>query len=249
MYKHIKQQGVDNVFIYKITNSLTGKVYIGQTIRNPQTRFYEHMNDKLSNDYFHSAVRKYGADAFTYEVIDTAENQEELNRKEMMWIKYYNAYAKDETSNGYNTNYGGDMNPMCSEVVKEKHQNSMRSDDVRARISQTMKRHIAEGEFFTENHRKRISEAMRGNKNFQGHKRTPEAIAATAKSLHKRVHCIDESGNVVARFDAVVEAARWWYDNGYREYRELKNYKDLSNVIKDSSKKDRFILGLKWIYD
>ena len=237
------------MFIYKITNKQTGKVYIGQTVRNPQTRFYEHMKDKESTDYFHCAVRKYGADSFEYEVIDTASTQEELNRKEVMWIQYYNAYAKDETSNGYNTHLGGDMNPMCSDVVKAKHQTVMRSDDVRARISKTMKQHIVDGAFFTDEHRKRISEAMKGNKNFQGHKRTPEAIAATAKSLHKKVHCIDESENVVARFDAVVEAAKWWYANGYRHYKELKNYKDLSNVIKHSSNKDIFILGLKWIYD
>lgn len=237
------------MFIYKITNKLTGKVYIGQTIRDPKVRFYEHMNDKESNDYFHCAVRKYGADSFEFDVIDTAITQDELNHKEMMWIQYYNAYAKDETSEGYNTTLGGGINPMSSDVVKVKHQMSMRSDDVRAKISQTIKQHIAEGKFFTNEHRKRISEAMKGNKNFQGHKRTPEAIASTAKSLHKKVHCVDEHGNIVARFDAVVEAAKWWYENGYREYKELNNYKDLSNVIKHSSNNEIFILGLKWIYD
>lgn len=237
------------MFIYKITNTLTGKVYIGQTKRNPHTRFDEHMNDKSSTDYFHCAVRKYGSDAFTFEVIDTASSQDELNQKEIKWIERYNAYAKDVTSNGYNTNYGGDINPMYSEVVKEKHLASMRSDEVRSKISNTMKTHIANGEFFTDEHRRRISESMKGNKNFQGHKRTPEAIAATAKSLHKKVHCVNESGDIVARFDAVVDAARWWYDNGYSDYKVLKNFKELSNVIKDSSKKDKFVLGLKWIYD
>ena len=237
------------MFIYKITNKQTGKLYIGQTVRDPKTRLYEHMNDKESNDYFHCAVRKYGADSFEYEVIDTASTQAELNQKEIYWIQYYNSYAKDDTSNGYNTHLGGDTNPMDSEVVKEKHHKSMRSEDVRSRISRTMKQHIANGEFFTEEHRKRISESMKGNKHFQGHKRTPEAIEATAKSLHKKVHCINEQGDIVATFDAVVHAAKWWYENGYKEYRELKNYKDLSNVIKDSSNKDKFVLGLKWIYD
>lgn len=235
--------------IYKITNKLTGKVYIGQTIREPKIRFYEHMNDKTSMDYFHQAVRKYGSDNFTMEVIDSAETQEELNNKEIYWIKYYDAYAKDETSHGYNTNYGGDMNPMFCDVVKEKHLQRMRSPETRKKISETMKKHIQDGIFFTEEHRRNISRSMIGNKHFLGHKRTPEAIAATAKSLHKGVHCIDIDGNVVAQFCAVVEAAKWWYENGYCDNHVVKDYKALSNVIKKSSKEDKYIEGLKWIYD
>ena len=79
------------MIIYKITNKLNNKIYIGQTVRDLQTRFDEHMRDQTSNDYFHLAVRKYGKDAFLIEQIDTAETIEELNEKEIYWIKQYNS--------------------------------------------------------------------------------------------------------------------------------------------------------------
>ena len=63
------------------------------------------------------------------------------------------------------------------------------------------------------------------------------------------MHCIDVDGNVVAQFCAVVEAAKWWYENGYCNNHVVKDYKALSNVIKKSSKEDKYIEGLKWIYD
>lgn len=88
------------MIIYKITNKENNKVYIGQTIRTLQQRFNRHKNDALHNilnTHFARAIREYGPDAFIAEVIDTAETQEELNKKEQYWIQYYNSI-----NNGYN---------------------------------------------------------------------------------------------------------------------------------------------------
>lgn len=238
--------------IYKITNTVTGKMYIGQTIRDVNVRFEEHLNDVNDTDYFHLSVRKYlqeyGKDIFTLEVIDSAESIEELNRKETYWINYYRTYVNFPDSNGYNSSLGGEYNPMFNEDVKEKHDLRMRSADVRHRISQTMKQKIANKELFTEEHRKNISDAMKGNQHYKGHKRSAEAIEATAKSLRKKVYCLNSDNNVVAHFDSVVDACLWWYPE-YTKYRKCSNVKDLSNVIKLSSKKQIFILGLMWVYE
>ena len=86
--------------IYKITNKINGKVYIGQTIRPVEYRFNRHMNDALNNildTHFARAIRKYGSESFTIEQIDSAQSQEELNIKEQYWIRYY-----DAINNGYN---------------------------------------------------------------------------------------------------------------------------------------------------
>ena len=86
--------------IYKITNKINGKVYIGQTIRPVQYRFHRHINDAMRNiidTHFARAIRKYGPDQWLLEVIDNAETQEELNQKEQYWIQYYNSIE-----NGYN---------------------------------------------------------------------------------------------------------------------------------------------------
>ena len=86
--------------IYKITNLVNNKVYIGQSVRGVQQRFHRHINDAMTdrlNTHFARAIRKYGPENFVVEVIDTAETQDELNRKEQYWIREY-----DSIRHGYN---------------------------------------------------------------------------------------------------------------------------------------------------
>ena len=74
------------MWIYKITNLLNNKVYIGQTIRTDQSRWRRHIldakNNKL-NTHFARAIRKYGEENFSVEIIDTANSAEELTQKEV----------------------------------------------------------------------------------------------------------------------------------------------------------------------
>ena len=91
--------------IYKITNIINGKVYIGQAIRSVQSRFRRHVSDALNHiidTHFARAINKYGEKNFIWEIIDTASTQEELNQKEKYWIEFYDACHK-----GYNTASGG----------------------------------------------------------------------------------------------------------------------------------------------
>lgn len=84
------------MLIYKITNKINGKVYIGQTIRSLKKRFNEHCNNKKST--ISKAIQKYGKENFTIEEIDGANNQSELNYKEWLLIYKFNSL----TPNGYN---------------------------------------------------------------------------------------------------------------------------------------------------
>ena len=86
--------------IYKITNLVNDKVYIGQSARGVTQRFNRHINDAMTNrldTHFARAIRKYGPDNFVVEVIDTADTQDELNHKEQYWIREY-----DSIRHGYN---------------------------------------------------------------------------------------------------------------------------------------------------
>lgn len=85
------------MFIYKITNKLNGKVYIGQTIRAVSIRFSKHCNNSRKT-IISSAIKKYGKDNFIIEEIDGANSQSELNYKEWLWICKSNSLAP----NGYN---------------------------------------------------------------------------------------------------------------------------------------------------
>lgn len=92
-------------FIYKITNTINSKSYIGQTIQNVRERFYQHCATKcskaVSNMAIHRAIKKYGKSNFTVEVIEEIDSAN-LNDRERYWIKYYNSY-----NNGYNSTKGG----------------------------------------------------------------------------------------------------------------------------------------------
>ena len=86
--------------IYKITNLVNNKVYIGQSARGVKERFARHIHDAMSgrlDTHFARAIRKHGPDNFVVEVIDTADTQDDLNYKEQYWIREY-----DSLRHGYN---------------------------------------------------------------------------------------------------------------------------------------------------
>jgi hypothetical protein len=109
--------------IYKITNLVNSKVYIGQTAREFNKRYFYLGNSKLervyntnksikekNNGYYNShlleSMDKYGLTNFKLdEVFDIAFSKEELDIKEICWISYYDSYK-----NGYNNVLGGDGN-------------------------------------------------------------------------------------------------------------------------------------------
>ena len=88
------------MWIYKITNQINGKIYIGQTIHSINERFQRHISDAESgrlNTHLARAIRKYGKENFKIELIDKADNQTELTEKEYFWINQYQS-----VKNGYN---------------------------------------------------------------------------------------------------------------------------------------------------
>ena len=100
--------------IYKITNLINNKVYIGQTI-NYERRIDEHIRHYSNSNYhdfdslLYKAIRKYGIDNFSFEMIEECATNE-LDDKEIKWIKEYNAYCNWPQSNGYNMTIGGQGN-------------------------------------------------------------------------------------------------------------------------------------------
>lgn len=93
--------------IYKITNNINNKCYIGQSIEI-EHRFQEHKKlynwKREKNKILYQAFQKYGIENFTFEIIETCK-KEELDKKEQYWINFYNSYK-----NGYNMTSGGETN-------------------------------------------------------------------------------------------------------------------------------------------
>jgi group I intron endonuclease len=99
--------------IYKVTNTINGKVYIGQSI-DIYSRWNHHKtccdNEKCHeyNSPFYRALRKYGLDNFTFEVIERC-SVNELDYKEIYYIQKYNSFVQAVNSNGYNNAIGGNQ--------------------------------------------------------------------------------------------------------------------------------------------
>lgn len=80
----------DAYLIYKATNVVNGKFYIGVTKKLLYERARDHLSESKRDNYsckkFHAALRKYGKDCFHWEVIDTADCFSDAMLKEVAWI-------------------------------------------------------------------------------------------------------------------------------------------------------------------
>ena len=103
-------------FIYKITNTINNKIYIGQTTRNLSSRISEYKKNSHNNNYLNNSFKKYGFEKFKFEIIDTAYSLIELNNKE---IEYINKYDSTNKEIGYNIEIGG-LNSIASFETREK---------------------------------------------------------------------------------------------------------------------------------
>lgn len=92
-------------YIYKITNMVNNKVYIGQTKKSVQERFKIHLSNakRHINRYLYDAMNHYGYESFVVEQIEECSNNL-LDDRERFWIKYYNS---TDSNKGYNMTTGG----------------------------------------------------------------------------------------------------------------------------------------------
>lgn len=135
-------------YIYKTTNLINGKVYIGQ-----------HKSKRFDRNYYGSgiliaeAIKKYGKENFKIELVEECNSKEELNDAEIYWIKKFDAVNND---NYYNIALGGYTQPILT-------------DESHKKQSQTLKKHYADGtitppmlgKHFTETQKLKISQATK----------------------------------------------------------------------------------------
>ena len=131
------------MYIYKITNLINGKIYIGQTVKSIAN----------SQDYYGSgsiikkAIFKYGKENFQKDILESCTNREHLSEREMYWI-----YKLNSTNPliGYNIALGGNGGDTIS--------NNPNKKEISKRISDTLK-----GRKSSEETKKKISESNKGN--------------------------------------------------------------------------------------
>lgn len=100
-------------YLYRITNKINGKIYIGQTVQ-PDKRWWQHRHDAANpTQAIHHAINKYGADSFEFDVIASCKNQDDANLVEEELIKQYNSLVRN--GKGYNISLGGAVAPKSEE--------------------------------------------------------------------------------------------------------------------------------------
>lgn len=100
------------MIIYKITNLVNNKIYIGQTTSTLEKRWKEHCKRGF---LLTKAIKKYGEENFIYEALCNCNSIEELNLKEVEFI----SLEKSISPNGYNLNSGG-LNHKMHQSTKNK---------------------------------------------------------------------------------------------------------------------------------
>lgn len=115
------------VGIYKITNLINHKAYIGQSL-NIESRWKDHKSRAYNqqceeyNRPLYASIRKYGLNNFTFEVLEECIDNNDLNEREQYWINYYDTFNA-----GYNLTPGGDsaiyhdriLLPVIDEIYEE----------------------------------------------------------------------------------------------------------------------------------
>ena len=150
--------------IYKITNTLNGKSYIGQTIHDAEkTRIRDHLAGNGSQ-LVKQAIEKYGQNAFTFEILHDGIIPEFLDDLERDAIEKFNTLSPQ----GYNLTAGGEGGSRSAETRRK--MSEARKGKKRAPFSEEHRRNISEAkkgkkrDSFSEEHRRNISEAKKGKK-------------------------------------------------------------------------------------
>lgn len=200
--------------IYKVTNTVSGKCYIGETIeKNPLERWRRHketIKRGTGCPALRDAVNKYGIDKFTFEVIRECSLEERFDLEKSL-IKEYNT----QVPNGYNILPGGEgggflgkkhkpesiakiketqkkfkeANPDYFETYREKHAESMKKVDIGAAVKKS--------EVF----RKAIEDGRVGAKDWM-HTKSAEELDAIKQKISKSVmEYFDKNGSNIINIE------------------------------------------------
>jgi group I intron endonuclease len=170
--------------LYKITNQINNKIYIGITKLSIEERWKKHLKDSNSPLYpLHCSIQKYGSENFTIEVILESDIREEISSKEDPMIEFYQSRI---SQNGYNVakgGYGGDL----GEIANRKRSQTMLSKSDEEISAWVAKRNITIAGRNKKNHRGKLSQSlsMIGNTFAMGFTHTPETKSIISRANSK----------------------------------------------------------------
>lgn len=177
--------------IYKITNLVNNKVYIGKSSQLEKRKyqhfydsFYKNVNNRNYNMTIHKAIRKYGKENFSFDILEICDINK-LDQKEQYWISYYNSKCS-----GYNESDGGEG------VVNLNRELIFSLWDEGKSITQICQQ--------TNYSKGGVQQALKNYKNYS----IEESQKRRAQSRNKQVIQLDLQHNPINSFNSIKEASQ-----------------------------------------
>lgn len=197
-YKNNNIMNIENKFIiYKAVNKQNNETYIGATTKGINQRKLDHLErgKRGEPNKFHNAISTFGADAFEWQQIDTANSINELAQKEKQYILEFNTKAE-----GYNGSQGGDFKKIVYQydLVTRKIINSYECLNDAAKSVNSSKQHISRA-------------CLSVNKTFRGYLWSydyKELLEPQNDRRKRWVAQLNLEGILLANYISVAEASR-----------------------------------------
>jgi group I intron endonuclease len=155
--------------VYKITNTETGKSYIGYTSLTPQERWIQHVYESgyKSKTKFKKSIRKHGVECWTHEILKTTETKEEAVCVEIEMIKFFDTYRT-----GYNSTLGGEGNSGARSAETCLKISAAKAGTMVGEKNPNFGNHKP----LTEEHRRKVGISKLGNNHNLGKKQTEDHV-------------------------------------------------------------------------
>lgn len=244
-------------YIYKITNNINGLFYIGKRCFKGNIKEDNYFGSGL---VLNRAIKKYGKNNFTKEIIDIASSKKELSEKEVFWINKLDS----KFPRGYNLTEGGDGIQNTSIEIRSKISKSLKTyfsdDNVRKSLSKKCSKiHKTEehknkislklkGVKKTEEHNKNVSKSLKiyfSDKNNRDilsermknvYNNNPELREKVSERMKKPVFKFDKNGNFLEKYSSLDEALF------------ILNKTSKGNLSSAASGKRNFCYGFRWSF-
>ena len=210
-------------YIYKITNDINDKIYIGKTLYSIEKRWKEHCMDRTKeeakNRPLYKAMNKYGKEHFHIEVVEECD-EEILSMREIYWIETYHSY-----SNGYNATLGGDgMILYNHDKMIALYEEGLTCKKIAEKMSCCIDV---------------VQDTIRKS-GLDIHKNAHKQFSKITKAVLK--------DGTEKFFKSNSDAARWLVDNNYTTAKDLNGI--IANIgrVANGKQHRKSYLGIKWFY-